>query len=93
MLSVDWDVKNGWTTPKIYPHSPICLDPTASVFHYALECFEGLKAYKDKLGKPRLFRPLDNMARMNRSAARIALPVRTLTLLSLSHSFAPNLHS
>lgn len=86
MLSIDWDVKSGWTSPKIMPHSPICLDPTASVFHYALECFEGLKAYKDKLGKPRLFRPLDNMARMNRSAARLALPVCTPCL-------PPNFHS
>lgn len=34
-----------------------------------------MKAYKDKQGKIRLFRPDMNMARMNRSTARIALPV------------------
>lgn len=34
-----------------------------------------MKAYKDKDGKIRLFRPDMNMARMNRSAHRIALPV------------------
>jgi branched-chain amino acid aminotransferase len=76
MLTIDWDVKSGWTKPRIHPHSPIVLDPTASVFHYGLECFEGMKAYKDKAGRPRLFRPMDNMARMNRSAARLVLPVR-----------------
>jgi branched-chain amino acid aminotransferase len=45
------------------------------VFHYGIECFEGMKAYKDKNGKIRLFRPDMNMARMNRSTERIALPV------------------
>lgn len=35
-----------------------------------------MKAYKDKNGKIRLFRPDMNMARMNRSTERIALPVR-----------------
>lgn len=34
-----------------------------------------MKAYKDENGKIRLFRPDMNMARMNRSTARIALPV------------------
>ena len=75
MLTVDWDIKTGWTKPHIHAHSPIVLDPTASVFHYALECFEGMKAYKDKSGKARLFRPMDNMARLNRSSARLVLPV------------------
>jgi len=74
MLTVDWDIKTGWTKPHIHAHSPIVLDPTASVFHYALECFEGMKAYKDKSGKARLFRPMDNMARLNRSSARLVLP-------------------
>ncbi|RUP44440.1 aminotransferase [Jimgerdemannia flammicorona] len=38
------------------------------------QCFEGMKAYKDKNGKIRLFRPEMNMARFNNSADRIALP-------------------
>ena len=33
-----------------------------------------MKAYKDKSGNIRLFRPDRNMARLNKSAARIALP-------------------
>jgi branched-chain amino acid aminotransferase len=39
------------------------------------QCFEGMKAYKGKDGKIRLFRPDMNMKRMNNSVARIALPV------------------
>ena len=33
-----------------------------------------MKAYKDKSGNIRLFRPDKNMARLNKSSARIALP-------------------
>ena len=58
------------------PDSPLVLDPSATVFHYAQGLFEGLKAYRDANGKITLFRPDMNMRRMNSSAARIALPVR-----------------
>lgn len=33
-----------------------------------------MKAYKDKKGQIRLFRPDKNMARLNKSSERIALP-------------------
>lgn len=49
-----------------------------------------MKAYKDKNGKIRLFRPDMNMARMNRSTERIALPVhkrKKKTLEYLNQSF------
>lgn len=55
--------------------SPLSLDPSATVFHYAQGLFEGLKAYRDANGKITLFRPDMNMKRMNTSAARLALPV------------------
>lgn len=48
--------------------------PTASVLHYATECFEGLKLYRGFDGKLRLFRVSRNCERMRKSAARIALP-------------------
>ena len=44
------------------------------MFHYGIECFEGMKAYKDKAGKIRLFRPDMNMARLLRSCRRLTLP-------------------
>ncbi|CRK44426.1 hypothetical protein BN1723_016334, partial [Verticillium longisporum] len=59
---------------QIIPYQNLSLDPATCVFHYAFECFEGMKAYKDKAGKIRLFRPDKNMARLNKSSARIALP-------------------
>ena len=48
--------------------------PTASVLHYATECFEGLKFYRGHDLKLRLFRPDCNTRRMLNSAIRISLP-------------------
>jgi branched-chain amino acid aminotransferase len=48
--------------------------PTASVLHYATECFEGMKLYRGFDGRLRLFRPDCNARRMLISATRIALP-------------------
>ncbi|KAH8703316.1 putative branched-chain amino acid aminotransferase [Talaromyces proteolyticus] len=74
ILSVSWDVNTGWTEPVIEPYKSLELDPAAAVFHYAFCCFEGMKAYKDAQGNVRLFRPERNIQRLNRSAARVALP-------------------
>ena len=74
MLSVEWTAAQGWLDPKIVPYQNLSLDPATCVFHYAFEAFEGMKAYKDAQGNVRLFRPDMNMARLNKSVARIALP-------------------
>ncbi|EEH33351.2 branched-chain-amino-acid aminotransferase [Paracoccidioides lutzii Pb01] len=74
MLVVKWNTKDGWLAPSIIPYQNLSLSPATSVFHYAFECFEGMKAYKDKAGGIRLFRPDKNMERLNKSSKRIALP-------------------
>lgn len=74
MLSIEWTATEGWLQPRITPYQNLSLDPATCVFHYAFECFEGMKAYKDKQGNIRLFRPDRNMERLNKSSARIALP-------------------
>lgn len=75
MVTVNWDSTTGWATPEIKPYGPLLIDPSASGLHYAIQCFEGLKAYKSLDGeKVRLFRPELNMARLNRSSKRIVLP-------------------
>ncbi|KAL1965136.1 hypothetical protein VTN77DRAFT_6049 [Rasamsonia byssochlamydoides] len=74
MLSIEWTATDGWLAPRIIPYQNLSLDPATCVFHYAFECFEGMKAYKDKNGKIRLFRPNKNMERLNKSSSRIALP-------------------
>lgn len=66
-----------WVSAELQPYGPIELDPAAKVLHYAQEVFEGLKAYKvDGAIDPNranFFRPLENLARMNRSADRMCM--------------------
>ena len=69
------DFEDGkWQTPKIVPYQPIVLDPSAKIFHYGQSIFEGMKAYKDTDGSVFLFRPDENIKRMNISAKRLAMP-------------------
>lgn len=74
MLEIDWTAEKGWAAPKIVPYGPLQIDPAASVLHYGLECFEGMKAYLDDKGQIRMFRPEMNMNRINSSAHRLLLP-------------------
>jgi branched-chain amino acid aminotransferase len=74
MLSMEWTAGEGWLSPRITPYQNLSLDPATCALHYAFEAFEGMKAYKDKNGNVRLFRPDKNMERLNRSVGRIALP-------------------
>ncbi|XP_066586644.1 branched-chain-amino-acid aminotransferase isoform X2 [Prorops nasuta] len=75
MLKVCYhEVLGGWQAPEITPFENLVLHPAAKVLHYAIELFEGLKAYRGVDGKIRMFRPDLNMERMNRSAVRSGLP-------------------
>jgi len=69
------DFENGsWQTPEIIPYQPLTIEPSARVFHYGQAVFEGMKAYKDEKGQVFLFRPDENFKRINKSAARLAIP-------------------
>jgi branched-chain amino acid aminotransferase len=74
MARVDWAKDRGWHDARVTAYGPIPLDPSASVFHYGQEIFEGMKAYRHADGSVWTFRPELNAARFNRSAARLALP-------------------
>lgn len=74
MVTCTWKTGSGWEAPELRPYGPLSLMPTASVLHYATECFEGMKAYRGQDGKLRLFRPDCNANRFLVSSARIALP-------------------
>lgn len=75
MLMVEWDKANGWSAPRIVPYQNLSIPPAATSLHYALQCFEGMKAYKslteDSL---RLFRPDKNMKRLANSMERLNMP-------------------
>ena len=74
MFVMDYTDKDGWHDARIVPFGPISLSPAASVLHYGTEVFEGLKAYRRPDGTVQLFRPWDNVARLNKSCDRLSLP-------------------
>ena len=74
MYVMEYNPEQGWHDPKIMPYQPIVLDPSAMVFHYGQEMFEGMKAYKCADGRIRLFRPNKNIERANNSNRRLCIP-------------------
>lgn len=74
MFMMDYVDGKGWIDPRIVPYAPICLDPSAMVFHYGQAIFEGLKAYRQPDGSIALFRPRLNFERVNQSNARMVIP-------------------
>ncbi len=88
MITIRWTADKGWYDARLEPYGPFTLDPATSVFHYAQEFFEGLKAYRQDNGSITMFRPDANAARFNSSARRMAMPelpeetfIRALELL------------
>lgn len=74
MFIADYSEGEGWSNHRIEPYEPLSIDPAAIIFHYGQTVFEGLKAYLSKDGKIRLFRPEQNMQRMNQSCDRLCMP-------------------
>mgnify|MGYP004612322801 FL=1 len=74
MFMMDYSREEGWHDARIVPFGNISLHPASTVLHYGSEIFEGLKAYRRKDGKVQLFRPTENIKRMNNSAERLCLP-------------------
>ncbi len=74
MFMMDYNKKDGWHDAKIVPYGELSLSPAACVFHYGAEVFEGMKAYRTPDGEVQLFRPMENIRRLNNSADRLCLP-------------------
>lgn len=74
MFVMDYEEEKGWHDPRVVPYQPLSLEPSAMVFHYGQEMFEGLKAYKSQDGKILLFRPDKNIERANKSNQRLCIP-------------------
>lgn len=99
MFLLNYESGKGWYDPRIVPYGPISLEPSAMVFHYAQEIFEGLKAYRRADGRVQLFRPLDNIRRLNASAQRLCIPTldenlaleALCRLVRLEESWVPSL--
>lgn len=74
MLEVEYRDDRGWGKPVISPLHDLTIHPGAKALHYAIQLFEGMKAYRGFDGKIRLFRPDLNMKRLLASAKRLSLP-------------------
>ncbi|MEG2349467.1 MAG: branched-chain amino acid aminotransferase [Hungatella sp.] len=74
MFVMDYIEGQGWIDPRVIPYQALELQPSAMVFHYGQEMFEGLKAYKAVDGRILLFRPDKNIERANRSNRRLCIP-------------------
>ncbi|MBM3432688.1 MAG: branched-chain amino acid aminotransferase [Bacteroidetes bacterium] len=97
MLEVDF-LDGQWRQPVIKPYQHLSLAPSMAALHYGQAIFEGIKAYVDADGNPRIFRPLDNFYRFNISAERMQMPVvpedifmeGMKQLVSLDRAWIPN---
>ena len=74
MFRWTWSKEQGWHNARIVPFERLSIHPASTVLHYGSEIFEGLKAYRRADGKVQLFRPIENIRRMNNSAERLCLP-------------------
>ncbi len=96
MFVMDYNAEKGWHNAKIVPFDYIPIHPASTVLHYGAEIFEGMKAYRTADGY-QMFRPLENLKRMNDSAERLCLPTidedtwmsALTTLITLEYDWIP----
>ena len=68
------EYKNGaWTPVASLTEDYLHFSAYAGALHYAIECFEGLKAFRGKDGRIRMFRPEENAKRLQRSAKYLGI--------------------
>jgi branched-chain amino acid aminotransferase len=87
-----------WSESRIIPYGPMLLSLSVSALHYGQSLFEDFKAHRTIDRRLALFRPRDNHARLNRSAARLAMPELpasvfmdgVVELLRLDREWAPH---
>ncbi len=63
-----------WSDGLIQPYGPLQIGPNISALQYGISVFEGMKAHKSGDGRALLFRARENALRLQRSAARLAMP-------------------
>ncbi len=63
-----------WDGGVLKTEPTITMSIAACCLHYGQQCFEGMKAFQCKDGKVRVFRPQENIARMNRTGHALLEP-------------------
>ena len=98
MFVANFEEEKGWYDPRVEPYAPFPLDPATAVLHYGQSLFEGLKGFRGRDGKIRLFRPDKHVARLNRTAERMCIPALDpdlilrswTTLVDVDRDWAPS---
>jgi branched-chain amino acid aminotransferase len=75
-------VDGAFAPARVVPTAPLSLHPFAHALHYGSTCFEGLKAHRGVDGVVRIFRMDRHVARMQRTAELVNLPVPPAELLT-----------
>ena len=68
-----WYRNGQWGALEISDSETINIHMAATSLHYGQEAFEGLKAFRGKDGRIRVFRMIENARRMQRSAAGVMM--------------------
>jgi len=74
MFEMDYNPKEGWHNPRIVPYQDFGINPANTTLHYGQAIFEGMKAFCTDEGQVVLFRPLEYLNRLNRSADILCIP-------------------
>ncbi len=74
MFILDYTEGRGWHDARIVPYGALPYEPSMMTFHYGQSIFEGLKAYRTHAGEIVMFRPDQNMRRLNESCDRLCIP-------------------
>jgi len=101
-IKTDYNVRSSfkdgkWSTPQETTSENIDIHMAATCLHYGQEAFEGLKAFRGKDGKTRIFRMRENALRMQASCRGILmeeLPIEVfeesvLKAVKLNERFVP----
>ena len=98
MFVMNFQEEKGWYDPRVEPYGPLSMDPAAAVLHYAQAVFDGLKAFRGRDGRVRLFRPQKHVDRLIQSSNRLCIPpldpelaLRSLvTLVGIEKDWVPS---
>ncbi len=93
------DYRDGaWKNFRIVPYGKMSISPATPALHYGQSIFEGMKGFAGVNDEVLLFRPLDNLRRLNISAERMCMPLlpedvfmESLTaLVNVDRKWVPN---
>ncbi|GBG55945.1 branched-chain-amino-acid aminotransferase 2 [Sporomusaceae bacterium FL31] len=74
MFEMDYNPQEGWHNPRIVPYHEFSVNPANTTLHYGQGIFEGMKAFRTVDDRVVLFRPLEYLNRLNRSADVLCIP-------------------